>query len=136
MRRRMKRGGDNADIDMTPMLDIVFILLIFFIVTAVFLQEQGIDMRPPPPSDNENSEPNPVILVQITPESRVFVNQEPTSILRVMAAVSRIRAEQPESAVLLEVQDEADHGDVVLLWDEMKANSIPVSITRAQGDES
>jgi len=136
MRRRVKRAGDNADIDMTPMLDIVFILLIFFIVTAVFLQEQGIDMRPPPPSDNENSEPNPVILVQITPESRVFVNQEPTSILRVSAAVSRIRAEQPDSAVLLEVQDEADHGDVVLLWDEMKANSIPVSITRAQSDES
>jgi biopolymer transport protein ExbD len=41
MRRKVKRGSDNADIDMTPMLDIVFILLIFFIVTATFLQESG-----------------------------------------------------------------------------------------------
>ncbi|WP_306017153.1 biopolymer transporter ExbD [Oceanicaulis sp. MMSF_3324] len=136
MRRRVKRGNDNADVDMTPMLDIVFILLIFFIVTATFLQEQGVDMRPPPPSDNENTEPNPVILVQVTDENRVFVNQEATSELRVLAAVSRIRAEQPDSAVLIEVADEAEHGTIVLLWDEMKANSIPVSITRAENSES
>jgi len=135
MRRRTKRGSDNADIDMTPMLDIVFILLIFFIVTATFLQEQGIDMRPPPPSDNENSEPNPVILVQVDDRNQVFVNQDPTSELRVLAAVSRIRAEQPDSAVLIEVADEARHGTIVLIWDEMKANSIPVSITRAAGGE-
>lgn len=135
MRRKVKRGSDNADVDMTPMLDIVFILLIFFIVTATFLQEQGVDMRPPPPSDNEQSEPNPVILVQVNDLNQVFVNQDPTSELRVLAAVSRIRAEQPDSAVLIEVADEARHGTIVLIWDEMKANSIPVSITRAQSAE-
>ncbi len=136
MRRRAKRAGDNADVNMTPMLDIVFILLIFFIVTAVFLQERGIDMRPPPPSENPTENSDPAILVQITPESRVFVNQETTSILRVLAAVSRIRAEQPQSAVVLEVFDKADHGDVVFLWDEMKANGIPVSITRDKDSEN
>ncbi|MAP48147.1 MAG: biopolymer transporter ExbD [Oceanicaulis sp.] len=135
MRRKVKRGSDNADVDMTPMLDIVFILLIFFIVTATFLQEQGIDMRPPPPSDNQDTEPNPVILVQVNDRNQVFVNQDPTSELRVLAAVSRIRAEQPDSAVLIEVADEARHGTIVLIWDEMKANSIPVSITRAEGGE-
>ena len=93
-------------------------------------------MRPPPPSDNQNTEPNPVILVQVTDENQVFVNQEATSELRVLAAVSRIRAEQPDSAVLIEVADEAEHGTIVLLWDEMKANSIPVSITRAESGES
>lgn len=135
MRRKVKRGSDNADVDMTPMLDIVFILLIFFIVTATFLQEQGVDMRPPPPSPDEPSEPNPVILVQVNDRNQVFVNQDPTSELRVLAAVSRIRAEQPDSAVLIEVADEARHGTIVLIWDEMKANNIPVSITRAQSAE-
>ncbi len=135
MRRRSKRGNDQADIDMTPMLDIVFILLIFFIVTATFLQEQGVDMRPPPPSQEPPAESNPVILVQVNDQNQVFVNQEPTSELRVLAAVSRIRAEQPESAVLIEVADEALHGTIVLIWDEMKANSIPVSITRAESAE-
>lgn len=136
MRRRPNRGGDDqADVNMTPMLDIVFILLIFFIVTATFLQEQGIDMRPPPESDNPPEESNPVILVQVDNENRVFVNQDATSALRVLAAVSRIRAEQPNSAVLIEVADEAEHGTIVSILDEMRANSVPVSISRAESSE-
>lgn len=130
MRRRKQRGSDQADVNMTPMLDIVFILLIFFIVTATFLQEEGVDMRPPPPSD-EPSADNPVILVQLDNENRVFVNQESTSEFRVLAAVSRLRAEQPQSAVLIEVANDARHGTMVRIWDEMRANNIPVSISRA-----
>jgi biopolymer transport protein ExbD len=133
MRSRRKQGGDQAEVNMTPMLDIVFILLIFFIVTATFLQEEGIDMRPPPPSDQpENAESNPVILVQIDNDNRIFVNQQATSVDRVIAAVSRIRAEQPNSAVLVQPCDEALHGTIVSIWDDMRANNIPVSIQRDQ----
>ncbi|XBQ15005.1 MAG: biopolymer transporter ExbD [Oceanicaulis sp.] len=131
MRRRARRGSDQADVNMTPMLDIVFILLIFFIVTATFLQEEGLDLRPPPPSEEPPEESNPVILVQITNQNRVFVNQDATSELRVLSAVSRIRAEQPNSAVLIEVAQDAEHGTMVRLVDELRANSIPVSISRA-----
>lgn len=134
-RRASQRGNDQADVNMTPMLDIVFILLIFFIVTATFLQEQGIDIVPPPPNDEENTESNPVIFVQIDESNRVFVNQEPTSELRVLAAVSRIRAEQPNSAVLIEVDDEAEHGTLIYLIDEMRANSIPVSFNRREVEQ-
>ena len=134
-RRSQKRGSDQADVNMTPMLDIVFILLIFFIVTATFLQEQGIDMRPPPDSQEPPEESNPVILVQVDNENRVFVNQDATSALRVLAAVSRIRAEQPNSAVLIEVADEAEHGTIVSILDELRANSVPVSISRADPSE-
>ncbi|HCY54432.1 MAG TPA: biopolymer transporter ExbD [Oceanicaulis sp.] len=130
MRRRKNRGNDSADVNMTPMLDIVFILLIFFIVTATFLQEEGIDMRPPPPSETPPEDSNPVILVQITDQNRVFVNQDQTSADRVMAAVSRLRAEAPNSAVLIQPDDEAFHGITVQIWDEMMANGIPVSINR------
>jgi biopolymer transport protein ExbD len=49
--------------------------------------------------------------------------------------VSRIRAEQPNSAVLIEVADEAEHGTIVSILDEMRANSIPVSISRADSSE-
>jgi biopolymer transport protein ExbD len=135
-RRASRRGNDQADVNMTPMLDIVFILLIFFIVTATFLQEQGIDIVPPPPNENEQQqESNPVIFVQIDESNRVFVNQEPTSELRVLAAVSRIRAEQPNSAVLIEVDDEAEHGTLIYLIDEMRANSIPVSFNRREDEQ-
>ena len=131
MSRRSRPRKDEAGIDMTPMLDIVFILLIFFIVTATFLQEEGVDMSPPPDSDTPpQSDAAPPILVQLSGENRVFVNQEATSALRVMAAISRIRAESPNSAVVLEVDDEAEHGTMVEIFDELRANGIPVSITR------
>jgi biopolymer transport protein ExbD len=116
---------------MTPMLDIVFILLIFFIVTATFLTEEGVDMRPPP--DSEDPPPTdapPPILVAIDNDNNVFVNNERTSALRVLAAVSRIRAEQPDSAVVISPQDEAEHGLVVELYDSLQANSIAVIISR------
>lgn len=130
MRRRKNKPNDSADVNMTPMLDIVFILLIFFIVTATFLQEEGIDMRPPPPAETPPQDANPVILVQVTDTNAVFVNQDRTTPDRVMAAVSRIRAEQPNSAVLIQPNDEAHHGIIVQIWDEMRVNGIPVSLNR------
>lgn len=136
MRRRTRRGADQADVNMTPMLDIVFILLIFFIVTATFLQEEGLDMRPPPESENPPETSSPVILVQVDAESRVFVNQRLTSSDRVLAAVARIRAEAPDSAVLIQPNDEAHHGIIVGIWDEMRVNEIPVSIARQRGSGS
>jgi len=135
MRRRPNRRTDKADVNMTPMLDIVFILLIFFIVTATFLQEEGIDLTPPPDSDAETPPDAPTpILVQLTDENRVFVNQDATSAGRVMAAVSRIRAESPNSPVVIEVYDDAEHGTLVMIVDELRANSIPVSFTRPESE--
>jgi biopolymer transport protein ExbD len=135
MRRRTQHNDDQAEVNMTPMLDIVFILLIFFIVTATFLSEEGIDMRPPPADPNPpQTEPNPVILIQVDNENTIFVNQIRTDVDRVLPGVNRFRAEAPNSAVLLDVQDEADHGIIVQIWDEMKANQVPVSLQRNTGD--
>lgn len=135
MRRRTRRGNDQADVNMTPMLDIVFILLIFFIVTATFLTEVGEDLRPPPDSD-EPPPPNapPPIIVQIDAQNNVFVNGEATSALRVTAAVSRIRAESPESAVVITPNDEAEHGLVVEMLDDLRQNSIAVIINRDRSE--
>ena len=134
--RRRHRTDDKAEVNMTPMLDIVFILLIFFIVTATFIQEEGFNMQPPPPNEDQNDSQNPVILVQVDNDNNIFVNQDRTSVDRVIAAVSRIRAEQPGSAVLIQPEDEADHGIIVQIWDDMGANSIPVSINRTDDEDS
>lgn len=133
MRRRTHHRDDQAEVNMTPMLDIVFILLIFFIVTATFLSEEGIDMRPPPPNDDPPPEDvNPVILIQVDGENIIFVNQVRTDVDRVLSAVNRFRAEEPGSSTLLEVADEANHGIIVQIWDEMQANGVPVSIQRRE----
>ncbi|MBO6765240.1 biopolymer transporter ExbD [Maricaulis sp.] len=135
MRRRNKHHDDQAEVNMTPMLDIVFILLIFFIVTATFLSEEGLDMRPPPDSDTPpDAEAPPPIVVQVDDDNNIFVNRTRTDVDRVLSAVNRFRAEEPNSAVLLEVQDEADHGIIVQIWDEMGANGVPVSIQRTNED--
>jgi biopolymer transport protein ExbD len=137
MRRRQQHKDEAAEVNMTPMLDIVFILLIFFIVTATFLSEEGIDMRPPPDSDTPpDADAPPPIVVQVDDDNEIFVNQIRTDVDRVLSAVNRFRAEEPNSAVLLEVQDEADHGIIVQIWDEMGANGVPVSIQRSSGEQS
>ena len=132
MRRRTRHPEDQAEVNMTPMLDIVFILLIFFIVTATFLSEEGLDMRPPPDCGDQCPPPtdNEVILVQVDADDNVFVNQVRSDVDRVLSAVNRYRAESPGSAVLVTVDDEASHGVIVQIWDEMQANSVPVSLSR------
>jgi biopolymer transport protein ExbD len=135
MRKRRHSHDDQAEVNMTPMLDIVFILLIFFIVTATFLSEEGLDMRPPPDSDTPpDSDAPPPIVVQVDDDNNIFVNRTRTDVDRVLSAVNRFRAEEPNSAVLLEVQDEADHGIIVQIWDEMGANGVPVSLQRTDED--
>lgn len=135
MRRRNQHQDDQAEVNMTPMLDIVFILLIFFIVTATFLSEEGLDMRPPPDTDEPpDADAPPPIVIQVDDDNNIFVNQVRTDVDRVLSAVNRFRAEEPNSAVLLEVWDEADHGIIVQIWDEMGANGVPVSIQRTTDD--
>ena len=93
------------------MLDVVFILLIFFIVTSTFLRVESVDMRPPPPSDEppKTSGP-PAILIQIDQENRIFVDQKPGQVLRarVGARVERELAETPSRPVVIEPHDQTD----------------------------
>lgn len=136
MRRRKQQGDDQAEVNMTPMLDIVFILLIFFIVTATFLNEEGINMQPPPDSDAPppDDAPSPIV-VQVDEDNNIFVNRVRTDVDRVISAVNRFRAESAGSAVLIEANDEASHGIIVRIWDDMSANGVPVSLSRASGQQ-
>lgn len=137
MRRRFKKASDEAGIDMTPMLDIVFILLIFFIVTATFVREKGVDLRPPPESDQPPPpDAPPIILVQIREDNTIFVNQQVTDIARVSARIERFRSEDPDSPVLIEPDPEADHGVVVRTWDaanEVGAKAVTINVTDFTG---
>jgi len=133
MRKRFRERDDQAEVNMTPMLDIVFILLIFFIVTATFLSEEGIDLSQPD-IDGPICDCPPALVVQLDSENRAYVNGNLTEIEGVMAAINRYRAEIPLFSVLLEVHDESSHGIVVRIWDDMGANGVPVSIQRTEGD--
>jgi biopolymer transport protein ExbD len=89
-------------------------------------------MQPPPDGPVCEGCPAP-ILVQVTANSRIYVNTVPTDIERVISAVNRLRAEEPYAAVVVEAHDEANHGVIVRLWDEMHTNRVPVALTRTNG---
>ncbi len=136
----MRRGGrrreqEEVDVDMTPMLDIVFILLIFFIVTAVFVQERSISLVPPPPSDEEPTESNPVILIQVNDRDVIFVNDQLTDLRRVGPAIERFRADKGDSAILIVPDNLASHGVVITVFDAARNTGAPTMIQRA-GSES
>jgi biopolymer transport protein ExbD len=100
----LKRKKDESNIDLTPMLDVVFILLIFFVVTASFLKESAIDVRgqdpnnnPPPPSEDTPQN----ILIEIDNRDVVFFNQERVDISALRARVASHRAENPAASVMV-----------------------------------
>lgn len=102
--RSSKRNKDESNIDLTPMLDVVFILLIFFVVTASFLKENALDVRgqdpnnnpPPPPEDAPQN-----ILIEIDNRDVIFFNRERIDISAVRARVASHRAENPAASVMI-----------------------------------
>jgi biopolymer transport protein ExbD len=100
----IKKKKDESNIDLTPMLDVVFILLIFFVVTASFLKENAMNIEgqdpnnnPPPPSADTPKN----VLIQIDSRNQIFFNQERIDISAVRARVASARAENPAASVII-----------------------------------
>ncbi len=107
MRRKSNRLTDEqaADIDMTPMLDIVFIMLIFFIVTTSFVKESGIDVNRPTAQTATRKEQGNII-VAIKANGDVWIDKRLVDIRAVRANVSRLHAEQPLGSVVIAADKE------------------------------
>lgn len=104
MSRRRKHGEaeDNSEIDLTPMLDVVFIMLIFFIVTASFVKESVIDTAIPPPNDQvQTDSENPSIVVNIRANDEIWMEDRRIDVRAVRANIERMHAENPKSAVVV-----------------------------------
>lgn len=120
MRGRTHNAPDEAEVDLTPMLDVVFILLIFFIVTSTFAQEKAIGLEPPPPPAPENVDQQqsvPAILIYVDESNMITVNGRNTDIGSVRANIERVRAETPDSQVIIQAHPRAKSGVIVLIRD-------------------
>jgi biopolymer transport protein ExbD len=121
MRGRTARAPDEANVDLTPMLDVVFILLIFFIVTSTFAREEAIGLEPPPPPpppDQPIPEQQQAILIYIDESNLITVNGRPTDIGSVRANIERVVAENPQSALIIQAHPKTRSGIVVKIRDE------------------
>ena len=120
MRKKLSKSQDDAGIDMTPMLDIVFIMLIFFIVTASFLKEAGIDVNRPEggnPPDNPEDARN--IMISVTAENEVWRESRQIDARAVRANVERLKAENPEGTIVIQADREASTGVVARIMDSL-----------------
>lgn len=96
----------ESKINLTPMLDVVFIMLIFFIVTAVFVREEGIDL----PLSNEpakQTSENKAILIDVAKGTNVIVAGEPTDVRLVRPLLERLHAQDPEKGVVIRPHPES-----------------------------
>ncbi|MBA4339755.1 biopolymer transporter ExbD [Hyphomonas sp.] len=120
MRGRGTRQAESAEIDLTPMLDVVFILLIFFIVTSTFAREEAIGLEPPPPPapDQLNQPQVPAILIYVDESNLITVNGRLADISSVRANIERVIAETPNSSVIIQAHPKAKSGVIVKIRDE------------------
>jgi len=133
MRKKSTHTGDEADVNVTPLLDIVFIMLIFFIVTATFLREKGLDVRTPedtPPQDEVA--PPPALLLAVQEDGFVRVNNvrviDPGSVKPV---VQEFYAREPQGVVLVSAAPDSESGAVVEVMDQAQDgcnSACPVSV--------
>lgn len=132
MRKSRYRHTQDAAVDMTPMLDIVFIMLIFFIVTASFLHETGLDVTRPQDADHEDVKPAPPILIQINAENHIYIDRRQIDRRSVRANIERKRAEQTGAAVIVQADRKARTGVLVDVMDQARQAKAPVSVAPLQ----
>ena len=110
--RRHIPAQEDTELDMTPMLDIVFIMLIFFIVTTSFVKESGVTVNTPQAATAANQQ-NANIFIAITASGEVWIDRRPVDPRSVRAIVARLHADNPEGSVI--IQSDADAATVTLV---------------------
>lgn len=101
------------------MLDVVFIMLIFFIVTTSFVKEAGVEVNQPSAQTSQQQDKNN-ILIAITPEGEVWLDRQPIDVRAIRANVERLRAASPDSAVVIQADEEARTGILVKVMDQVR----------------
>ena len=134
MAKRRHKSEDEAEVDMTPMLDIVFIMLIFFIVTATFVNERGLDVTRP---DQSETPPPPdafTILISVTQDGQIFVMDREVDERAVRANVERLLAENPEAGVVIQADPQSESRIMVGVMDQARlGGAASVSLAESGG---
>ena len=109
MRRSMYHSAaeeEESEINLTPMLDVVFIMLIFFIVTATFIKEAGIDINRPE-AELARPQEKASVLIAVSANNEIWIDRKKTQPQGVRTAIERLMAENPEGEVVIQADREA-----------------------------
>jgi biopolymer transport protein ExbD len=121
---------EEDEINLTPMLDVVFIMLIFFIVTASFVKEKGIDVNRPDNDEQVIVDPDKAnILIKIDEADRIWIDARQVDERAVRANIERLHAENPEGAVIVLPDPESTTAALISVMDSSRqANVYNISI--------
>ena len=112
----LNQDNDESTVDITPMLDVVFIMLIFFIVTATFIKEAGIDVDKPEAATAVVQE-KASILIAIDANDQVWINRRQVDVRSVRSIVERLHAENPKGTVVIQADRESRNDMLVRVMD-------------------
>jgi len=109
--------AESNDVNLTPMLDVVFIMLIFFIVTTSFIKESGVEIERPE-SSSASPRPDAQVLIAVTPEGAVWVDGKPVDVHRVGQQVADMLTD--DGAVVIQADRESTTGLLIEVMDRLK----------------
>ncbi len=122
-----QKKQEDVEIDMTPMLDIVFIMLIFFIVTTVFVKQAGVDVSKPSAASAEERK-NAYIFVAIDDKNQIFIDKDMLQPSEIKAKIQSLRTENLEGEVVIQADKKARAGLVLEVLDIAKSSGATVSV--------
>ena len=108
---------EESEINLTPMLDVVFIMLIFFIVTASFVKETGLDVNRPEDQQQQTVKEKGSILIRIDAGNRIWIDGRDVDRLAVRPNIERLHAENPEGGVVIQTASDSNTETLIAVMD-------------------
>src|SRR5690349_13931249 len=119
-----EHGADEAGIDLAPMLDFVLNLLIFFIITAVFAKEIGIQVSRPNAAQSAEKKEAGNIVVAIDPTGQIIIDKRVVDLRSVRASIERLHSQRPDDSVVVVADKDAQSGILVQVIDQVRQGGI------------
>jgi len=132
-RARVDKQMEQAEINLTPMLDVVMIMLIFFIVAGSFVREVAIEMDRKQTSSAQSDEPSENITVQISATDEIWIKGRRIDARSVRANISRLKAEMPKAAVIIKAHNKSTVDAVATVADAARSAGI-YAVSLSTGD--
>jgi biopolymer transport protein ExbD len=132
MRGKRMREQPQSEVNMTPMLDVVFIMLIFFIVTASFVKEAGVDVSRPPAQTAINKDKGN-ILVAITENNQIWIDRRQVDPRSLRANIERLHGENPQGSIVIQADKKSQNSFLVAVMDAAKAAGVSEIAIAAEG---
>ena len=130
---RFSARDDDSDINLTPMLDVVFIMLIFFIVTATFIKQPGAEVRRPD-AETDVQKPTVSVLVAIDAGGNIWIDKKRVDEAGVRAYIERLHTENPKGGLVIQADRDATYGKLKAVLDAARAADLPEVAISTQKD--